>query len=216
MQLAAAVLAPPYPNASQAPRCRGVPRCARSSRSRSHAHAPSGTTAHPALSRMHRTQLCLVHTASRDPGPLTVSCRRSRYRPRMSLTAPNSDAVSAVVGALAAGQVPDRLTLRAAVLALLTRLRQIAPGRSVEVRVPPFGAIQCIAGPRHTRGTPPNVVETDPITFVRLATGGLAWGEAVRGGLVAASGNRADLSEFLPIWPSEPGHGGPTKSRSRA
>lgn len=73
------------------------------------------------------------------------------------------------------------------------------PGRSVEVRVPPFAAVQCIAGPRHTRGTPPNVVETDPLTFLRLATGRLGWPSAVAGGLVRASGNRADLTEQLPL-----------------
>ena len=73
------------------------------------------------------------------------------------------------------------------------------PGRSVEVRVPPFTAVQAIAGPRHTRGTPPNVVETDGKTFLRLATGRLGWAEAVAGGRVRASGNRADLSEHLPL-----------------
>ncbi len=75
-----------------------------------------------------------------------------------------------------------------------------APGRSVEVRVPPYGAIQCVAGPRHSRGTPPNVVETDPVTWVCLATGRLAWPEAVARGRVRASGTRADISELLPVW----------------
>jgi Bacterial SCP ortholog len=76
------------------------------------------------------------------------------------------------------------------------------PGRSVEVRVPPFAAVQCAIGdpgPRHTRGTPPNVVETDAVTFLRLAAGRLAWADAVRGGSVAASGLRADLTEVLPL-----------------
>ena len=73
------------------------------------------------------------------------------------------------------------------------------PGRSVEVRVPPFAAAQAIEGPRHTRGTPPNVVETDGLTFVRLATGRLGWTDAVADGQVRASGNRADLSEQLPL-----------------
>ena len=73
-----------------------------------------------------------------------------------------------------------------------------APGRSVEVRVPPFVAVQAVAGPRHTRGTPPNVVETDPVTWLRLATGRPPFADAVAAGAVRASGNRADLSAHLP------------------
>jgi hypothetical protein len=114
-------------------------------------------------------------------------------------------AVSATVEAIAAGDVIQPSTMRDAVRALLLILRQKAPGRSVEMRVPPYGAIQCVAGPRHTRGTPPNVVETDPLTFVRLATGSLSWAKAVQAGLVAASGNRADLSPYLPVWPRSSG-----------
>jgi hypothetical protein len=72
------------------------------------------------------------------------------------------------------------------------------PGRSVELRVPPYVAVQCVAGPRHTRGTPPNVVETDPVTWLRLYGGQLAWAEAVRQGKVRASGERSDLSPLLP------------------
>lgn len=76
------------------------------------------------------------------------------------------------------------------------------PGRSVEVRIPPYAAVQCATsdpGPTHTRGTPPNVVETDPLTFLRLATGRLSWAEAVESGTVHASGLRADLSAALPL-----------------
>ena len=73
------------------------------------------------------------------------------------------------------------------------------PGRSVEVRVPPFAAVQCVEGPRHTRGTPPNVVETDPRTWLELATGRLEWSDAVEAGRVMASGTRADLSHWLPV-----------------
>jgi hypothetical protein len=69
----------------------------------------------------------------------------------------------------------------------------------VEVRVPPFGAIQCVPGPRHTRGTPPNVVETDALTWLLVATGRLAWTDAVASGRISASGNRTDLSEYLPL-----------------
>jgi uncharacterized protein (TIGR03083 family) len=74
-----------------------------------------------------------------------------------------------------------------------------APGRSVEVRVPPLVAVQAIDGPRHTRGTPPNVVETDPLTWLRLATGRLAFTDAVATGTVRASGARADLTRYLPV-----------------
>jgi hypothetical protein len=89
--------------------------------------------------------------------------------------------------------------VRDAVLFLLEELAAQAPGRSVEVRVPPHGAVQCVAGPRHTRGTPPNVVETDAMTWVALATGDITWADAMAEGLVHASGERADLTEFLPV-----------------
>ncbi|GAA3798908.1 sterol carrier family protein [Cellulomonas soli] len=88
---------------------------------------------------------------------------------------------------------------RAAVRFTLEELADVAPGNSVEVRVPPDGAVQAIEGPRHTRGTPPNVVETDPGTWLALATGALTWAEAVASGRVHASGSRADLSGVLPL-----------------
>ncbi|WP_167102495.1 sterol carrier family protein [Amycolatopsis granulosa] len=97
-----------------------------------------------------------------------------------------------------AGQ-PARPALAAAVRLSLRTLAQDAPGRSVEVRVPPFAAVQCVEGPRHTRGTPPNVVETDPRTWLELATGRLEWTDAVREGRVTASGTRADLGHWLPL-----------------
>jgi hypothetical protein len=99
-----------------------------------------------------------------------------------------------------AGQ-PARAVLGAAVKTSARWLAQQVPGRSVELRVPPFVAVQCVPGPRHTRGTPPNVVETDPATWLRLATGALSWADAVGEGRVSASGNRADLSPHLPLRP---------------
>lgn len=93
----------------------------------------------------------------------------------------------------------DRAALQAGVRGLAGMLAAKYPGRSVEVRVPPFIAVQCISGPRHTRGTPPNVVETDPVTFLLLATGRLDWSQALAAGQVRASGNRADLSAQLPL-----------------
>lgn len=74
-----------------------------------------------------------------------------------------------------------------------------APGRSVELRIPPYVAVQAVPGPRHTRGTPPNVVETGPRIWLRLATGRLGWSDAVAAGAVTASGNRADLTPYLPL-----------------
>ena len=107
--------------------------------------------------------------------------------------------VAAVAAALDEGHDPGQPALRSAVRYLLGILERDAPGRCVEVRIPPVAAVQCVDGPRHTRGTPPNVVETDPLTWFRLATGRLGWDEAVRTGAVRASGARADLSPFLPL-----------------
>jgi hypothetical protein len=96
---------------------------------------------------------------------------------------------------------PDRKVVGTAVKTSTRWLAQQVPGRSVEVRVPPHVAVQCIEGPRHTRGTPPNVIETDAATWLRLATGLQTWDDAVAEGRVAASGNRADLSAYLPLRP---------------
>jgi hypothetical protein len=96
---------------------------------------------------------------------------------------------------------PPRKVVGAAVKTTARWLAQQVPGRSVELRVPPHVAVQCVAGPRHTRGTPPNVVETDAMTWLQLATGQLAWDDAVGRGSVSASGNRADLSAQLPLRP---------------
>ena len=96
---------------------------------------------------------------------------------------------------------PPRAVVGTAVKTTARWLAQQVPGRSVELRVPPHVAVQCVEGPRHTRGTPPNVVETDARTWLRLATGQLSWVEAVAQGSVTASGNRADLSANLPLRP---------------
>ncbi len=110
------------------------------------------------------------------------------------LTLLDDDEFAAVCGRLDAGGT-DRDDLRAATKHLLALLQAKAPGSSVEVRVPPFAAVQVIAGQRHTRGTPPAVVETDPETWIALARGRLAWEEAP----VRASGERSDLSGLLPL-----------------
>jgi hypothetical protein len=92
----------------------------------------------------------------------------------------------------------DRAT---AVRYLLQLLAEKAPGHTVEVRVPPFGAVQVIEGPRHTRGTPPNVVETDAETWIALALGDEQWMDAAAAGRISASGTRADISDLLPLRP---------------
>lgn len=97
---------------------------------------------------------------------------------------------------------PDSASVRdrrTAVRFTLEELADVAPGNSVEVRVPPDGAVQAVEGPRHTRGTPPNVVETDPATWLALASGRTTWDEALGSGRVRASGERADLSALLPL-----------------
>ncbi|MFF9913254.1 sterol carrier family protein [Streptomyces sp. NPDC013457] len=93
----------------------------------------------------------------------------------------------------------DRQALAACTRLLADALAVKAPGGAVEVRVPPFAVVQCVEGPRHTRGTPPNVVETDPLTWIRLATGRARWAEELDEARVGASGERADLAALLPL-----------------
>ncbi|MBE3075664.1 MAG: hypothetical protein IMZ75_12100 [Actinobacteria bacterium] len=81
----------------------------------------------------------------------------------------------------------------------LEELAERAPGRTLEVRVPPYGAVQCVEGPRHTRGTPPNVIEMDARTWLDLVTGQADWASALAGGTVRASGQRATLAGMLPL-----------------
>jgi hypothetical protein len=109
------------------------------------------------------------------------------------------DSVAAVLRALDAEVAPEPDDQRAAARYLLYTLAARHPGRILEVRVPPVAAVQCLPGPVHTRGTPPNVIETDPLTWIRLATGRLGWADAVGSGAVHASGPRADLAPYLPI-----------------
>jgi hypothetical protein len=109
------------------------------------------------------------------------------------------DNVAAVLRALDAGTAPEAEAQRAAARYLLYLLAARHPGRVLEVRIPPVAAVQCLPGPVHSRGTPPNVVETDPVTWIRLATGRLGWADAVGSGAVHASGPRADLAAYLPL-----------------
>lgn len=107
------------------------------------------------------------------------------------------DGRASVRRALAAPATRDDIAM--ATRYLLQVLAEQAEGNTVEVRVPPFGAVQAIEGPRHTRGTPPNVVEMDAATWLAITTGSLGWADAVAAGVVLASGQRADLSAYLPL-----------------
>ncbi len=113
--------------------------------------------------------------------------------------------VAALADALAAGEPVARSAAAAAVRGSLKDLAAAHPGRLVEVRVPPWGAVQ-VGAPGatsvHRRGTPPNVVETDPATWLALASGRLTWADAVAARRVSASGVHADLAAHLPLWTS--------------
>ena len=107
------------------------------------------------------------------------------------------------VRAAVAGGTRDEVAT--AVRYLLQVLSDIAPGNTLEVRVPPYGAAQVVEGPRHTRGTPPNVVEMDAATWIALATGSQRWDDAIAQARVSASGQRADLTAWLPLpWEATP------------
>jgi uncharacterized protein (TIGR03083 family) len=107
--------------------------------------------------------------------------------------------IEGVVHGLDIGIDPDPIAQRHVVRTLVELIAARAPGHAVELRVPPYAATQIIEGPRHTRGTPPNVVEMGPRAFLDLATGRAGWHDAVRDGRVRASGERADLSALLPL-----------------
>ena len=80
---------------------------------------------------------------------------------------------------------------------LLAEISRLVPGHAVELRIPPYAAIQCCAGPKHTRGTPPNVVEMGATELVELLSGRLEWADGIRDGRITASGERSDLSGFF-------------------
>ena len=109
-----------------------------------------------------------------------------------------------LVEVVGAAEDPERGALKLATRHLAQTLATRHPGRSVEVRIPPYAAVQCLAGVRHTRGTPPATVEVQAHAFVQLCTGRLGWAEAVRDGRLRASGERSDLSQLLPLVPRPP------------
>ena len=141
-------------------------------------------------------QVPLVEAALEHPGDSLVEQLTGRHTLRDAAV---FRLVEAVVHGLDADVQPDPRALKLVTKELAQVLATRHPGRSVEVRVPPYAAVQCVPGPRHTRGTPPNVVETDPVTFVRLCAGRVGWQVAVQDGRVRASGERADLSGLVPL-----------------
>lgn len=116
---------------------------------------------------------------------------------------PVAEGAAALARWRSAGSSADRSTIATAVRYTLEELGERAPGRSVEVRVPPHGVVQCIEGLQHRRGTPPNVVETDALTWLALVTGASHWASAWESGLLRVSGTRADLTAYLPLFPAE-------------
>lgn len=130
---------------------------------------------------------------------MTVPGQHPRGRPPAS--------VAACLTAWRDGGAPDRATTKAAVRAVTDELATRAPGRSVELRVPPFAAVQIVAGTTHRRGTPPALVQIAPRDLLELAVGDLTWGDAMAAGRVRASGERSDLSGYLPLFDWEKGLG---------
>jgi hypothetical protein len=112
------------------------------------------------------------------------------------------DGIAAVRAVLAdaSKRVNSDVDFKTAVRYLLEELSFLRPGKSVEVRVPPLGAVQCVEGLTHRRGTPPNTIELSSVDWFALAVGESSWDELVSNGRVLASGTRADISDALPIW----------------
>jgi uncharacterized protein (TIGR03083 family) len=147
----------------------------------------------------------LLATTARAVGLLAQTQGNERVVAAGRLTLLDTFLITRVIEAVVHGlDLPDPITparpaLREAVRALAALLAVGSPGNSVEVRIPPHTVVQCIEGPRHTRGTPPNVVEAEPVAFVEVAAGRLDWTAAVADGRIRASGERADLSGLLPL-----------------
>jgi len=118
---------------------------------------------------------------------------------RIKVAEGESAVASAVAGFAPGAEPAPRDTVAMAVRYLLQCLAEDSKGNTLEVRVPPFGATQCVEGPGHTRGTPPNVVEMDAATWLALATGTLSWEDGIASTRIAASGQRADLRGHVPV-----------------
>ncbi|MEU2155348.1 sterol carrier family protein [Streptomyces sp. NPDC019396] len=161
-----------------------------------------GTTAEAIGELYDRTARALSDTLEVNTDDRPIATRRGAMRlgdhlvTRAVELIVHTDDLNAATGR----DIPlERQALAACVRLLADTLAVKAPGGSVEVRIPPYTVVQCVEGPRHTRGTPPNVVETDPLTWIRLATGRTGWDEALAAARVTASGERADISGLLPL-----------------
>ncbi|KAB1149158.1 maleylpyruvate isomerase family mycothiol-dependent enzyme [Streptomyces luteolifulvus] len=162
------------------------------------------TAAQPDLGALYtRTGERLTERLATAPGSRLLAARTGTMRlddylvTRTVELVVHTDDLNAAVPGL--GIPYDRQALAACTRLLADALAAKAPGGSTEVRIPPYAVVQCVEGPRHTRGTPPNVVETDPLTWIRLATGRITWPDAVETATVSASGERADLGGLLPL-----------------
>jgi uncharacterized protein (TIGR03083 family) len=166
--------------------------------------AASGLTPGDVLVNAARARADLLAALDATPGDPVVSARRGPLRlSDLMITRVNELVVHSLDLSASVPEV-DPVRLDPAALGVATRmltgiLAERVPGHSVELRVPPYAAVQCVAGPRHTRGTPPNVVEVDAMTWVELACGRCDWSAAIDDGRIRASGERADLSEQLPV-----------------
>lgn len=109
------------------------------------------------------------------------------------------DPVAVCLAAYDAEVLPERATERQAVKQALACLTEVAPGNSVEVRIPPYAAVQAVAGIRHRRGNPPASVECDARTWLEVASGRLTWADAIAAGRIFASGERSDLAALMPL-----------------
>jgi uncharacterized protein (TIGR03083 family) len=150
-------------------------------------------TTEPALAAAVATARAAL--AGQEPGRLV----QQRTGTHTLLDAVRFRLIEGVVHGVDLGIDADPVAKRYAVKALVEVLVERAPGHAVEVRIPPYTAVQVVEGPRHTRGTPPNTVEIDPVAWLDLATGRTTWGEAVRTGTARVRGDRADLSPWLPL-----------------
>ncbi|HVS68016.1 MAG TPA: sterol carrier family protein [Mycobacteriales bacterium] len=164
----------------------------------------AGVTPEEVVRRHAAQDAALVEALDRVTGDPAVEARRGPIRlSDLMVTRVNELVVHSLDLSASLPELPpidlDRGALGVAVRMLTGILAERVPGHSVELRVPPYAAVQCVAGPRHTRGTPPNVVEVDAMTWVELATGRAPWTAAVADGRVRASGERADLSDQLPV-----------------
>ena len=162
--------------------------------------AANGVTPMTALDRLDSEYIELQNALDSTRGDPVLAARRGPIRMSDFLvTRVNEYVVHSLDLTDGDPSILDANALAAACRMLAGILTERAPGRAVELRVPPYVAAQCLEGPRHTRGTPGNVVECDPPTWVDLATGRLTWEGARGGGRLRASGTRADLSTYLPV-----------------